>query len=65
MRHFGMCGARTEQSAIGSIIIFYMNGGYEPGGLAAGCPEVVKPSKQDLDRITGRVFSLVSGIGCL
>lgn len=38
---FGMCGARTEQLAIG-LIIYYMTGDYKPGNPTEGGPVVVK-----------------------
>ncbi|KAL4782092.1 hypothetical protein BJX76DRAFT_303459 [Aspergillus varians] len=64
---FGMCGARTEQFAIGSIV-YSMTRGYEPyefENLAEGGPEIVKRLQRmefpeldrgDLDRIIERCW---------
>ncbi|KAF4240501.1 hypothetical protein CNMCM8980_001150 [Aspergillus fumigatiaffinis] len=64
---FGMCGARTEQFAIGSII-YSMTRGYEPyefETLTEGGPEIVKRLQKmvfpklnggDLDRIIERCW---------
>jgi atypical protein kinase C zeta type len=64
---FGMCGARTEQFAIGSII-YSMTRGYEPyefETLTEGGPEIVKRLQRmvfpklnggDLDRIIERCW---------
>ncbi|KAL2868915.1 uncharacterized protein BJX67DRAFT_379850 [Aspergillus lucknowensis] len=65
---FGMCGAKAEQFAIGSII-YFMTRGYEPyehETLAEGGPEIVKRLQKmvfpkldggDLDRIIEKCWN--------